>query len=142
MATALRLSKNAPKICPELLWSVPIESPGMPCPLDAPATVVPLPLSMPPLCTIVTPGVSGVRMRLGGRAAGRKERWWLEYEPGKADYFGGQGRGALGGNSVRKHDWKTQMINICYKQKWNTREKYRHAFRKHGYELDVPKWGG
>lgn len=83
-----------------------------------------------------------MKLKLRGQATPRRERWWLEYEPPKADYLGGQGRGAIAGNSVRKSDWDQQMIPICYKQKWNKREDMRYRFRKHGFNLDTPKWGG
>lgn len=33
-------------------------------------------------------------------------------------------------------------VPIDYKKKWERRERLRYAFRKHGYELDVPKLGG
>ncbi|CAJ1428845.1 unnamed protein product [Effrenium voratum] len=71
-----------------------------------------------------------------------EERWWLEYDPPKANYISGQGRGPHGGNSIPKQNWPRQMVPIEYKKKWEKRERLRYAFRKHGYELDVPKLGG
>lgn len=70
------------------------------------------------------------------------ERWWLEYDPPKANYISSCGRGPHGGHSINKADWPRQMLPIKYEKKWERRESNRFAFRKHGYELDVPKWGG
>eukprot|EP00434_Breviolum_minutum_P023501 symbB.v1.2.020731.t1/scaffold1754.1/size102984/6 len=76
------------------------------------------------------------------KTLGLQEKWWLEYDPPKANYISGQGRGPFGGNSINKQNWPRQMVPIEYKKKWEKREKLRFAFRKHGYELDVPKLGG
>jgi len=71
-----------------------------------------------------------------------QERWWQEYDPPKANYISGHGRGPHKGHSINKADWPRQMIPIKYKEKWEKREKLRYAFRKNGYEYDTPKWGG
>ena len=52
-----------------------------------------------------------------------QEKWWLEYDPPKANYISGQGRGPFGGNSIVKQNWPRQMIPIDYKKKWERREK-------------------
>jgi len=83
----------------------------------------------------------GVRRR-ARKSQGLFERWWLEYDPPKANYISGKGRGPFGGNSIRKADWPRQMVPIRFKKKWEQRESIRFAFRKHGFEHDVPKWGG
>jgi len=83
----------------------------------------------------------GARRR-ARKSQGLFERWWLEYDPLKANYISGKGRGPHGGNSIRKADWPRQMVPIQYKKTWEQREKTRYAFRKHGYEYDIPKWGG
>ena len=44
--------------------------------------------------------------------------------------------------ATHARNWPRQMVPIKYKQRWERREKLRYAFRKHGYELDVPKLGG
>eukprot|EP00404_Azadinium_spinosum_P051696 CAMPEP_0180766994 /NCGR_PEP_ID=MMETSP1038_2-20121128/39785_1 /TAXON_ID=632150 /ORGANISM="Azadinium spinosum, Strain 3D9" /LENGTH=187 /DNA_ID=CAMNT_0022801529 /DNA_START=50 /DNA_END=610 /DNA_ORIENTATION=- len=73
------------------------------------------------------------------KSQGLEERWWLEYDPPKANYISGFGRGPHGGNSIPKADWPRQMIPIHYKKNWERRERLRYAFRKNGFELDVPK---
>ncbi|CAE7904313.1 ttc30a [Symbiodinium necroappetens] len=76
------------------------------------------------------------------KTQGLEERWWLEYDPPKANYKSGFGRGPFGGNSIPKQNWPRQMVPIELKKKWEKRERLRYAFRKHGFELDVPKLGG
>eukprot|EP00929_Paragymnodinium_shiwhaense_P091252 TRINITY_DN51274_c0_g1_i1.p1 TRINITY_DN51274_c0_g1~~TRINITY_DN51274_c0_g1_i1.p1 ORF type:complete len:254 (-),score=38.86 TRINITY_DN51274_c0_g1_i1:42-803(-) len=76
------------------------------------------------------------------QSQGLMERWWLEYDPPKANYLGGQGRGPFSGNSILKKDWPRQMIPTHYKKRLEKRERLRYAFRKHGVSLDIPKWGG
>lgn len=72
----------------------------------------------------------------------RFERWWLEYDPPKANYISGKGRGPHGGYSINKADWPKQMLPTNLKKHWEKREKLRYAFRKSGFEHTVPKWGG
>ena len=57
-----------------------------------------------------------------------QEKWWLEYDPPKANYISGQGRGPFGGNSIVKQNWPRQMIPIDYKKKWERREKLGTAY--------------
>mmetsp|Transcript_30899 Transcript_30899/g.86273 ORF Transcript_30899/g.86273 Transcript_30899/m.86273 type:complete len:217 (-) Transcript_30899:78-728(-) len=75
-------------------------------------------------------------------ATNLKEKWWLEYDPPKSFFISGYGRGPQGGHSIQKKDWPCQMPPIRYKQKWEKREQLRYAFRKNGFEYDIPKWGG
>jgi len=76
------------------------------------------------------------------KSQGLEEKWWLEFDPPKNNYLGGQGRGPFGGNSITKSMWQRQMVPIRYNQRWERRERTRFAFRKNGFEVDVPKWGG
>mmetsp|Transcript_66393 Transcript_66393/g.155615 ORF Transcript_66393/g.155615 Transcript_66393/m.155615 type:complete len:163 (+) Transcript_66393:63-551(+) len=76
------------------------------------------------------------------KTQGLEERWWLEFDPPKANYKSGFGRGPFGGNSIPKQNWPRQMVPIELKRKWEKRERLRYTFRKHGFELDVPKLGG
>mmetsp|Transcript_16687 Transcript_16687/g.31579 ORF Transcript_16687/g.31579 Transcript_16687/m.31579 type:complete len:161 (+) Transcript_16687:78-560(+) len=76
------------------------------------------------------------------KTQGLEEKWWLEYDPPKANYISGFGRGPFGGNSIPKKNWPRQMVPIELKKKWEKRERLRYAFRKHGFEVDVPKLGG
>jgi len=136
-----------PRICPEV-FSVPILTPLEKPAIDIPH--IPLPLTIPEPSSgsihtpkqITTPSISGCRLYTKGKASGRKEKWWLEYQPKKADYFGNYGRGPKKGNSLVKTMWDQQMININFKNKWHSRESIRYAFRKNGFEYDTPKWGG
>eukprot|EP00931_Biecheleriopsis_adriatica_P081068 TRINITY_DN54420_c0_g1_i1.p1 TRINITY_DN54420_c0_g1~~TRINITY_DN54420_c0_g1_i1.p1 ORF type:complete len:216 (-),score=33.93 TRINITY_DN54420_c0_g1_i1:40-687(-) len=76
------------------------------------------------------------------KSQGLEEKWWLEFDPAKANYISGFGRGPHGGNSIPKKDWPRQMVPIQYKKHWEKRERLRYAFRKNGFEVDVPKFGG
>lgn len=76
------------------------------------------------------------------KSQGLLERWWLEYDPPKANYISAYGRGPFKGHSINKADWPRMMLPSNYRKKFQIREKNRHAFRKHGYEMDIPKWGG
>jgi len=76
------------------------------------------------------------------KSQGLEEKWWLEFDPPKNNYLGGQGRGPFGGNSITKSMWQRQMVPIRYNQRWERRERNRFAFRKNGFEVDVPKYGG
>ena len=51
----------------------------------------------------------------------------MEYDPPKANYISGQGRGPFGGNSINKQNWPRQMVPIEYKKKWEKREKLGHT---------------
>mmetsp|Transcript_73640 Transcript_73640/g.186207 ORF Transcript_73640/g.186207 Transcript_73640/m.186207 type:complete len:239 (+) Transcript_73640:63-779(+) len=73
---------------------------------------------------------------------GLEEKWWLEYDPKKGNFISAYGRGPHGGNSIHKADWPRQMVPIRYKHHWEKRERLRYAFRKNGFEYDIPKWGG
>ena len=89
-------------------------------------------------------GMFCIRWRKPGRVKSTQleEKWWLEYDPPKANYISGKGRGPFGGNSINKADWPRQVVPIRYKQRWEKRERLRHAFQKNGFDLDVPEWGG
>ena len=69
------------------------------------------------------------------------ERWWTEYVPDKGNLQGGQGR-APTEQSIRKKDWSTQMVPTNWRTRWTKQERLRYSFRKHGFELNYPKWGG
>eukprot|EP00933_Yihiella_yeosuensis_P046463 TRINITY_DN41990_c0_g1_i1.p1 TRINITY_DN41990_c0_g1~~TRINITY_DN41990_c0_g1_i1.p1 ORF type:complete len:198 (-),score=25.29 TRINITY_DN41990_c0_g1_i1:51-644(-) len=108
--------------------------------LDGPGEVTQIPVGepMPSAATPLECRYSNGRRK----SQGLEEKWWLEYDPPKSNYISGFGRGPHGGNSIGKKDWPRQMVPIRYKQNWQRREKLRYAFRKHGFELDVPKFGG
>lgn len=70
------------------------------------------------------------------------ERWWLEHDPPRNNYISGKGRGPHKGHSINKKDWPRQMPPILEKKRWKQLERNRYAFRKHGYDYDIPTWGG
>lgn len=109
----------------------------------SPESSAPAPAAAPGGAAEISP-LECIKYKKGGRvkSKGLEENWWLEYDPPRANFLGGFGRGPFGGNSITKFDWPRQMVPIKYKQRWERRERLRYAFRKHGYELDVPKWGG
>eukprot|EP00930_Biecheleria_cincta_P002703 TRINITY_DN103697_c0_g1_i1.p1 TRINITY_DN103697_c0_g1~~TRINITY_DN103697_c0_g1_i1.p1 ORF type:complete len:186 (-),score=28.04 TRINITY_DN103697_c0_g1_i1:203-760(-) len=113
---------------------------------DLPASSISeAPVEAPPLSHGSSQSSRSIECRYSNRrrkSQGLEERWWLEFDPAKANYKSGFGRGPFGGNSIPKKDWPRQMFPINYKQNWEKRERLRFAFRKHGYEYDVPKLGG
>jgi hypothetical protein len=80
--------------------------------------------------------------RKHGKYQGLEEKWWLEHDPPKGFFPSMYGRGPHGGASIIKQDWPRQMLPIKYKKNWMNRERLRYAFRKNGFEYDIPKWGG
>lgn len=76
------------------------------------------------------------------QSQGLEEKWWQEWDPPKSNFISAFGRGPHGGNSIAKQDWPQQMVPIQYRKRWERRERLRYAFRKNGFELDIPKWGG
>jgi hypothetical protein len=122
----------------ELTRDLPGAAPDV---LDTPGDSNKAQVETPPCASEVARLCVGAKRR-ARKSQGLFERWWLEYDPPKANYISGKGRGPFGGNSIRKAEWPRQMIPIGYKKKWEQREKHRFAFRKHGFELDIPKWGG
>mmetsp|Transcript_133652 Transcript_133652/g.236574 ORF Transcript_133652/g.236574 Transcript_133652/m.236574 type:complete len:227 (+) Transcript_133652:71-751(+) len=144
---------NAPHVAPQTGGASSLSLPGLPthaelpgaedkAPLvDAPAAVVPLDEPTGEMSHGHAP-MECLNYRRPRKSQGLLERWWLEYDPPKANYISGKGRGPHGGHSIRKKDWPRQMMPINYKKNWRQREKMRFAFRKHGFEFDVPSWGG
>mmetsp|Transcript_45141 Transcript_45141/g.125198 ORF Transcript_45141/g.125198 Transcript_45141/m.125198 type:complete len:277 (-) Transcript_45141:69-899(-) len=102
--------------------AVPILAPGGPC------------ASVPIECLRFT--------RRRRKSQGLQERWWLEFDPPKANYISSYGRGPHEGHSINKADWPRQMEPVHYKKNFRKRERMRYSFRKNGFELDIPKWGG
>lgn len=138
----------APAVAPGAAEQGPMAAPGAAkagdaaiCGLPAPGEVANMEL---PSANPAAAPMECLTYRKAGRkkSQGLEEKWWQEYDPQKANYISAFGRGPFGGNSIAKVDWPQQMLPIKFRKKWEKREKLRFAYRKNGFELDVPKWGG
>mmetsp|Transcript_81000 Transcript_81000/g.146209 ORF Transcript_81000/g.146209 Transcript_81000/m.146209 type:complete len:221 (-) Transcript_81000:38-700(-) len=133
------------RVCPSFPGLLPVSLPFGPGPLTLPGLGGEPRVELPFLPEGSSESKAPLECRYSNgrrKSQGLEERWWLEYDPPKSNYISGFGRGAFGGNSIPKKDHPRQMVPIGFKKKWENRERLRFAFRKHGYEVDVPKLGG